>query len=346
MSEKPQLTIVEEGIAQQCNLATLKSFITPNDLFYIRSHFPAPRLNKSSWKLKIAGEVQKPFTLTLADLEKLPQRTITVTMECAGNGRTSLQPAVPGLQFHVGAVGTADWTGVPLREVLNRAGLKSSAEEVLMQGADQNPNPKPGESKVYERSLAVEKALDPDTLLVFKMNGEELPLAHGYPVRVIVPGWYGMASVKWLMQIRVLDHKFVGQFQTSSYVMKYPGKKNIEPVTALRVKSLITGPAENSVLALSKQKIAGLAWSQAGIERVEISTDGGKIWSRAVVEPPKSRHAWQSWTFDWQPSTSGDFMLLARASDKAGNIQPMEPEWNEQGYEINPIHRVSVRVTK
>jgi hypothetical protein len=155
-----------------------------------------------------------------------------------------------------------------------------------------------------------------------------------------------MASVKWLTRIRVLDHKFIGQFQTSSYVMKYPGKKNVEPVTTLRVKSLITEPAESSVLAPSKQKISGVAWSFAGIERVEISTDGGKSWSRAAVESLSSPHAWQNWSFDWQPAKSGEHTLSVRATDKVGNVQPMEPEWNEQGYEINPIHRISVRVTK
>jgi DMSO/TMAO reductase YedYZ molybdopterin-dependent catalytic subunit len=344
MSDSPKLDVLKEDMASETNLPAMRTFITPNDLFFVRSRYPAPSIAKSSWTLTIEGEVENTLELTLDDLLKLPQKTLPVTMECAGNGRTSLDPPAPGLQFGTGAVSTAEWTGVPLFHILEQAKLKASAIELCMQAADQNPEKGEDQPEFYERGLILEKALDPDTLLVFQMNGEELPLEHGFPVRVIVPGWYGMASVKWLTRIVALDHSYEGHFNINEYVIKNAGEET-KQVSTLLVKSLVTNPSENASLPLGSQKITGVAWSAAEIDHVDVSTDGGSSWNQAVLEEPKSRYAWRHWSYTWDASESGGYVIMSRAFDTQGNSQPDIAHWNELGYKINPVHSVPVVVS-
>ena len=340
--DDPKLTVVQEGVAEECNLATLRHHITPNELYFVRSRYPTPKIQREQWRLVVGGLVENPLRLSYEELLAMPQKTFAVTMECAGNGRVHLDPPAPGLQFNEGAIGTAEWTGVPLSHILEMAGVKPSAVEVLMEGADQNPEPNSPEGEVYQRGLALDKAFHPDTLLAIKMNGVELPASHGYPVRAIVPGWYGMASVKWLMNIELISEPFEGHFQKSEYVIKLPDGSAPKPVTKLLVKSYITSPEESDSYDVGPVTVSGVAWSGEGLERVEVSVDNGETWANAALQKAASEYSWSAWSFNWEPNTSGEYVVMARAIDKKGNIQPFEPEWNELGYEINPVHRVSV----
>ena len=338
----PKLTIVKEGVAEECNIATLRSQITPNELFFVRSRYPTPEINRDEWRLTVGGQVETPLSLSFEDLQKMPQKTFAVTMECAGNGRVHLDPPAPGLQFNEGAIGTAEWTGVPLAHILEMAGVKPKAVEVLMEGADQNPEPNSSEGEVYQRGLGLDKAMHPDTLLAIKMNGQELPASHGYPVRAIVPGWYGMASVKWLKNIELITEPFEGHFQSNEYVIKLPDGSDPKPVTKLLVKSYITAPEERESFGVGPVSVAGVAWAGDGLSNLEVSVDGGVTWHPAQLEDPLSSYAWSAWEFKWEPTAPGEYVVMARATDTQGNSQPLEPEWNELGYEINPVHRVSV----
>ncbi|MBM3941699.1 MAG: sulfite oxidase [SAR202 cluster bacterium] len=336
---------------EEAILTSLDSLITPAERFYIRSHFSqVPRLDGRTWKLTVGGEVRRPLTLSLADLKTMPAVEQAATLECAGNSRSYVKPPVEGLAFLHGAVSTGWWKGVPLAQVLAQAGLKDTAKEVVFQGADHGREEEHGEAVElsYERSLPVGKAMQPDTLLAYQMNGEDLTPEHGYPVRLVTPGWYAMASVKWLTSIRVDSQPFDGFFQGRRYVMINEGPEHRiqrEPVTLLRVKSLFTSPRHGEVVQLGRFNLHGVAWSGAGpVVKVEVSFNGGRHWRQARLVGEDHPNAWRRWELDWRVAEPGHFILMVRATDAAGNTQPKNIPWNFRGYANNAIHAIAVEV--
>lgn len=317
--------------------------LTSNDRFFIRANFNIPLISPESWRLSIGGAVRNAQTLTLADLQGLPARTLAATMECAGNGRSYLPPPTEGNQFKYGAVSAASWTGASLSQVLDAAGPSPDTVEIKFTGYDQGFEKKVGAEIHFERSLPLEAAQHPDTMLVWEMNGEPLPPEHGGPVRLIVPGWYGVASVKWVTEISALTEPYTGYFQTKKYII--PRDDGIiSPVQERRPRSLIVEPAENAELPAGPQTLRGLAWSgNCSVERVEVSFDGGASWQIARLQAPISSYAWQHWSIDWNPAP-GAYLLETRATDARGRVQPAEGEWNLLGYCNNGIQQVKVTV--
>ncbi len=320
----------------------LQSWLTPNPLFYVRNHFDIPSVDTATWRLTVNGQVERPLELECEDVRRFPKQTISVTLECAGNNRSDLNPLVPGNPFQTGAVSTAVWGGVPLSELLKRAGIERGAKEVLFEGCDTGVTAPGKTSEPYLRSLPLDVAMHPDTLLAYEMNGEQLSQAHGYPLRLIVPGWYGMASVKWLRRISILDYSFEGFFQTDRYIVENENGKP-EPLKNIAVKSRISWPQPGATLDMQPHVVTGYAWSGCGlISRVEVSSDGGETWELAELVGPRERYAWQQWNFAWEPPAPGHYTLKARAQDERGNVQPMQPKWNRLGYMVNGVQSVCV----
>ena len=340
-----RVTIEREPMIGETPQRALDSWLTPTTLFYVRNHFDIPDIRCSEWKLHVDGVVTRDSHLTLHELKKLPCVTLPVTMECAGNNRSDLDPPAPGNQFQNGAVSTAYWAGVPLKDVLTIAGVGASAREVLFEGHDSGI-PAPGEPEMpYMRSLPIDVALHPDTLLVYEMNGRALPKEHGYPLRLMVPGWYGMASVKWLKRISVLDINYEGFFQTDRYIIEDEAGKTV-PLSSMGVKSVIGSPDEGDAVRMGGVCVRGTAWSGSQrISAVDVSCDGGETWTRADVVGPSERYAWQRWSYCWNPPAPGEYTLMSRAIDACGNVQPMKTHWNRLGYMVNGVRptRVSVR---
>jgi DMSO/TMAO reductase YedYZ molybdopterin-dependent catalytic subunit len=275
------VTVETEPFVGETPFEAIQSWITPSSLYYARNHFPIPSIDVSRWTLAVDGQVAKRKELGLSELLDLPRKTMVATMECAGNNRVDLDPPVGGNQFGGGAVSTALWAGVSLSDVLERADVGANAVEVLFEGADSG-EPVPGRPVVhYLRSLPMDAALGPDTILAHEMNGERLSEDHGHPLRLVVPRWFGMASVKWLRRITVLDRPFDGYFQTEKYVLKSAGLPPT-PLTRMFVKSLISSPRHGEVFPLKEHKVMGLAWSGTGaVDRVELSDDFGETWRPA-----------------------------------------------------------------
>ena len=333
-------------------LSGFADYITPIDRFFVRTHVAVPAVNLASWRLKVEGEVTAPLTLTMQDLRALPSVELVAVVECAGNGRRFYDPPVPGVQWGNGAVGNGRWRGVRLADVLRKAGIKDSAREVLFGGADVPLGTMPD----FERSVPIKKALDANTLLAYDMNGEPLPVKHGFPLRAIVPGWAGDSSTKWVTSIRVLDREHDGFWMKRAY--RHPGKavapgtlvapEQMQPVTSLRIKSVIAGPTEGEFLRVGTPVlIRGTAWSgDAGpVEAVDVSVDGGRRWSPAALRrDQRTRFGWRQWEFNWTPSQDAYYTVLARARDAAGNIQPLDQEWNPSGYGWNVVPRVRINV--
>ena len=345
------IQVSEDPCCREASLPSLDTWLTPVERFYVRNHFSnIPQLDTATWRLTVEGEANTPLGLSYDELTRLPHTTVVATLECAGNSRSALVPPGEGLAFRHGAVSTAAWRGVSLRRILLQAGMKETAQAVLFEGADIGSEEEEGQSfeLAYQRSLPLEKALHPDTLLAYEMNGTTLTPAHGFPIRLVVPGWYGMASVKWLVQVRVLDRPFDGFFQGRRYVFLNEGGTSEappEPVAVLRVKSLITRPRMGEVLPPGAYTIRGFAWSGAGhIHTVEVSTNGGRHWQVTTLSGTPVPNAWRPWEFPWQVSTLGRVILMARATDTAGNTQPSMAPWNYRGYANNSIHVVPVEV--
>ena len=326
--------------------ALIGGVVMPNAHFYVRNHFQIPNLDASTWRLEIGGLVERPLRLSLRDLQNMRSETRVVTLECAGNGRSMLDPPVPGEQWNFGAVSTAEWTGVPLVEVLDRAGVKRDAREVLLRGADGGTLAGRTDTMRYERSLSVDDARGSDALLAYAMNGEPLPIQHGYPLRVIVPGWYAVTSVKWLTEIEVIGQPFTGHFQTDSYFYEWQrdGLVVREPVTLQRVRALITEPRPGEAVERGELAIRGVAWSGAApIARIEVSVGGG-AWQDARLVGERKRHSWQWWELITRVDQPGTIAVRARATDLASRTQPDVPEWNRLGYGNNAVREVSVQV--
>ncbi|HZY88432.1 MAG TPA: sulfite oxidase, partial [Gemmataceae bacterium] len=278
-----RITRQKDPVNLESPFAALNSFITPNNLHYIRNHYAMPELDAKEWRLKVSGAVERPLELTYAQLRELPTRTVAVTLECAGNGRAFLEPKAKGVQWELGAVSTAEWTGVPLGLVLERAGLRAGAVDVVLEGADSGVpgnEPKPPGKVTFSRGLPLAKARRPEVLLAYKMNGADLPKAHGFPARAVVGGWYGMASVKWLTRVVVTDRPFHGYDQTADYAVweKLDGIPTLTPIGGIDVKSSISRPAAGEAVPAGKDyTVRGFAWAgEAGVAKVEVSADGGK----------------------------------------------------------------------
>lgn len=322
--------------------------ITPIDQFYVRSHHYTPQVDVEAHTLKVTGEVGTALTIAMRDLKKMPKVELVGVMECAGNGRAFYTPRMPGLQWTNGGVGNARWAGVRLADVLKKAGIKATAKHIVFDGADVPVGTMPK----FQRSIPVKKALDPDTMLAYEMNGQALPLSHGAPLRVVVPGWGGDCWVKWVTGIQVLDHEFEGFFMKTGY--RHPGKgvppgtavdpAQMKPVESVRVKSVIATPKDNVVMAQGVARIAGAAWSgENPLAKLEVSTDGGKTWAMARFTSSNGRWGWQTWDYMWN-AAPGSYRVMARATDAAGNSQPVEQEWNPSGYLWNVIQTVKVEV--
>jgi DMSO/TMAO reductase YedYZ molybdopterin-dependent catalytic subunit len=327
-----------------------KAWLTPNEHHYVRSHLRTPNVNLNNWSLAIEGEVNQSLKLTMNDIHTFREVNQTVTLECSGNGRVYSDPPVPGIQWEKGAVGTARWTGVSLREVLTRAGIKSNAKHIIMNGADEPP----GSAPDFVRSIPIEKAMHPDTLLAYKMSGQDIPMEHGFPLRLIVPGWEAAASTKWIINIRVSETEADGFFYKTAYRIPNrsvsPGTavdpKDMVPYTRLDVKSIFTYPLENANVHLgSSIDLRGFAWAgEADITRVEISTDSGRTWTAASLDPERAKYAWRRFRRTWTPERAGSFVVMSRATDSQGRTQPLVPSWNPAGYLYNVIDRVRINV--
>jgi DMSO/TMAO reductase YedYZ molybdopterin-dependent catalytic subunit len=329
----------------------LDGFQTPADLFYVRCHFPTPRLQPEAYKLTVEGAVARKLELTYRQVLALPSKTLPVTLECAGNGRSSLGPEVKGVPWGAGAVSTAAWTGVPLKALLARAGVSNDAVEVVLEGADSGViknDPRPEGPIPFARSLPLKKALSPDVLLAHKMNGADLTPAHGFPLRAVVGGWYGMASIKWLTRIVVVERPFRGYFQSVDYTVWRRGDfgLSLDPITTMEVKASIARPKADEVLPAGKDaRVHGAAWAgEAEVEKVEVSTDGGKTWSAAELIDKAVRLCWRRWALTWRKPAAGKHTLLARATDSCGNVQPLARDPSRRNYVITHCQPVEVTV--
>jgi DMSO/TMAO reductase YedYZ molybdopterin-dependent catalytic subunit len=310
--------------------------VMPNAKFYVRNHFGIPDLEPASWRLHLGGLVDRHLSLGLAQLRAMPSASAVITLECAGNGRAGLKPPVPGEQWGIGAVSTAEWTGVPLTEVLDRAGVQAMAQEVVFRGADRGQVDGHGERVYFERSMPVNMVGQAGALLAYAMNGEELPAWHGYPLRLVVPGWYAVASVKWLTGIELIAQPFRGHFQADRYHI------HGNPLSLQRVRSLIIEPAPGAMAGPGDITIRGVAWSGvAPIARVEVSIDGAP-WRPATPVGEPRRHSWQWWELPVRLPGPGDITIRARATNTARQTQPDQPQWNPLGYANNSIHEVHV----
>ena len=342
--EELQLALRNSGMP----LEALRYPITPTGLHYLLIHYDIPGVNADKWCLEITGLVAKPFDLTLEEIKKRQRQTVPVTMECAGNGRALFAPRRISQPWLLDAIGTAEWTGTPLRAILQEAGVNRDAAEIVFTGLDQGVE---GEQiQFYQRSLTVDEAMRDEVLLVYEMNGEPLPPQHGYPLRLLKPGWYGMASVKWLDRIEAVAEPFQGYQMARAYRYAQTADGPGEAVNVIRPRALMIPPGipdfmtRRRLVDAGPVTLAGKAWvGHGGVSRVEVSVDGGSTWREAELGESASPFAWRSWTFVWN-ATPGAHMLHVRASDANGTVQPVNQEWNFGGYGNNGVQRVNVLV--
>ena len=341
-----QLSTRNHGIL----LEALRYEITPVGLHYLLTHFDIPLVEASTWRLRVNGSVARAVSLSLDDLRAMPTTKRVLTMECAGNGRAFLDPRPASQPWLLEAVGTGEWTGVELNHVLALAGLRESSVEVVLTGADRGVDG--GIEQAYQRSLTLEEVASTGVLLAYDLNGTPLPPQHGFPLRVVVPGWYGMSNVKWLMSITAVEQPFTGYQQAVSYRLRQNEHDVGEPIRRILPRSLMIPPgipeflSRARVVPAGECLIVGRAWSGfASITSVEVSTDGGTTWAPAELDGQQvDKASWIGWQFSW-PATPGDHELCCRATDGNGNTQPDWPQWNRGGYTNNSIQRVAVRVT-
>ena len=326
------------------------SLLTPNDAFFVRysmGRLPLD-LKVEDWRLAVGGHVARPLSLSLAELKAMPTAEIIAVNQCSGNSRGFSEPRVGGGQLAHGAMGNARWTGVPLRAVLSAAGVKEGAVDVVFDGADGPVLPTGHE---FAKSLAVDHAADGEVLLAWAMNGAPLPFLNGFPLRLVVPGWFGTYWVKHLERITVLDRPFDGHFMAKTYRMPdndcgcvEPGTKpeRTVPITRLRVRSFITSVQDGAQLKAGRQDLAGFAFDGgAGIRRVMVSADGGSSWAEAQLDADMGRYAFRGWRAVVELGR-GAHLLMARAETMGGELQPMVATWNPSGYARNVVERVKV----
>ena len=327
----------------------LRYDVTPPGLHYLLIHYDIPQIDADAWRLRVGGLVTRPLELSLSDLRQRTAVTRAVTLECAGNGRALLEPRPLSQPWLLEAVGNAEWTGVPLRDVLEEAGVEPGSAELVFTGLDRGVE---GEiEQAYERSLSIDESMREDVLLAFAMNGQALPPQHGAPLRLVVPGWYGMTSVKWLSRVTAVGEEFGGYQMATSYRFRSDPDEVGEAVTRIRPRSLMIPPGipefltRSRVLAAGTHEVRGRAWSGLGaIERVEFSDDGGRTWADTRLDAPHhDSTAWRGWSIEWDASP-GERVLCCRATDSTGAAQPLEPGWNVGGYANNAVQRVTATV--
>jgi sulfite oxidase len=328
----------------------LDSFLTPLDAFYVRSHMPGPaQVDEAAWRLTVNGEASSPVTLSLAELRQMPVATVTVTLECAGNGRAFFDPPVAGIQWRKGAVGTSTWTGVRLADLLKRVGASATATHVWASGADRPLGTQPP----FVRQVPMAKAIDPGTLVAWQMNGQPIPAVHGFPLRLVVPGWEGAYAIKWLNTLTVASKEHDGFWVQTGY--RYPTRrvapgaavdaKDMAPLTGLVVKSLITRPLDGAVVAPGRVAVAGFAWAgEVDIARVDVSTDAGATWQAARLTGQAEKFAWRRFEFDFDATRPEAYTILSRATDARGAAQPIAPQWNPSGYLWNAPDQIRIEV--
>jgi len=345
--EELQLAARNHGLP----LEALRWDVTPVGLHYLLTHYDIPVVDPTSWRLEIDGLVERPLSLSLDDLRARPAVDVVSTMECAGNGRVHVEPHVVSQPWLLEAVGTGRWRGAALAPLLEEAGVGDRAVEVLFEGLDRGVEGE--EEQVYARSLPLGEAMRDDVLLAYDVNGAALPPQHGFPLRLLVPGWYGMTSVKWLARIRVLDRPFDGYQQRHSYRLRQEEGETGEPLSRIQVRALMVPPGipeyltRARVVQAGECVLEGRAWSgEAEVAGVDVSTDGGESWADAELEPDSlGRWAWRRWRYEWN-AEPGEHELCCRARDDAGNVQPLESPWNVGGYANNAVQRVAVTVTE
>jgi sulfane dehydrogenase subunit SoxC len=331
-------------------LEALRWDVTPVGLHYLLTHYDIPDVDPTAWRLEVDGLVERPFSLSLEDVRARPALELAVTMECAGNGRARIEPHVVSQPWLLEAVGTARWRGTPLAPLLEEAGVREGAVEVLFAGLDRGVEGE--EEQSFARSLPLAEALRDDVILAYEINGAPLPPQHGFPLRLLVPGWYGMTSVKWLSRITLVDEPFDGYQQRHSYRLRQEEDEDGEPLSRMQVRALMVPPGLPEFLSRARFVpvgpcvLEGRAWSGgAAIEGVEVSVDGGETWAEAELGAASlGRWAWRSWRYVWD-AAPGEYELCCRARDAAGNVQPLEPPWNVGGYANNAVQRIPVTVT-
>jgi DMSO/TMAO reductase YedYZ molybdopterin-dependent catalytic subunit len=351
--EQPLVVRVSRPLDAETPLEAFSSWLTSNPRFFVRSHFGPPAsdlMQESVWRLRVQGLVDRPLTLSVGDLRQFEEVTVTAVLQCSGNGRAFYEPHAPGVQWERGAVGNARWTGVRLRDVLQRAGIKPSARHVQMQGADR---PVSERTPQFVRSIPLAKALHCDTLLATRMNDEPLPLLHGAPLRLITPGWMAESCMKWLTDLTVQEDEAQGYYMETAY--RYPSepivpdkpaeKTRMLPVETMVVKSVIVQPTDEMVVRRGPVIIGGVAWTGEGrIARVDVSTNEGRTWQEAELLSEDVPYAWCQWRFLWQAKEAGPHTIVSQATDDGGHVQPPTSPWNPGGFLWNGMDRVRVRV--
>jgi DMSO/TMAO reductase YedYZ molybdopterin-dependent catalytic subunit len=332
-------------------LEVLREAVTPIGLHYLLIHYDIPRVDGASWRLAVDGHVSKELSLDLGALRSLPSHEVVATMECAGNGRARLAPRPVSQPWLLEAVGTGRWRGALLRDVLEQSGVATEATEVLFTGLDRGIENE--EEQFFQRSLALPDALAPDVLLAYELNGVPLPPQHGFPLRLLVPGWYGMTNVKWLARITLLDEPFTGYQQARGYRLREHEDDEGEPLSRIHPRALMAPPGIPDFMSRERTAkagtvtIEGRAWSGlAPVTAVEVSTDDGATWQEARLDPPElGPWAWRHWSYDWN-AEPGRHVLACRARDEAGNEQSTEQRWNVGGYANTDVQRVVVTVVE
>jgi DMSO/TMAO reductase YedYZ molybdopterin-dependent catalytic subunit len=352
LSDSVDVTLEELQLATRNHgmpLEALRYPVTPVGLHYVLTHYDIPSVDVAGWRLRVGGLVRRELALSLDDIRARPSVRMRVTMECAGNGRALLAPRPISQPWLAEAVGTGEWGGTPLRLLLEEAEVDGAAVEVLFAGLDRGMEGE--EEQSYERSLPVGEAHRDEVLLAYELNGQPLPPQHGFPLRLVVPGWYGMASVKWLERITVLDRPFDGYQQQRSYRLRQAEGEEGEPLTRMLPRALMVPPGipefltRERLVELGRCQLEGRAWSGSGpVTRVQVSTDGGTSWDDAEVESPATPWSWAAWRYLWEPEAPGRYELMCRARDAAGNEQPVDPPWNLGGYANNAAQRIAVTV--
>jgi DMSO/TMAO reductase YedYZ molybdopterin-dependent catalytic subunit len=345
-----KIVLSEEPLVLETPLEELAEFITPAKSFYVRNHFSVPKIDKNKWRLRVEGEIEKPFDINFDELTKLEAKKIPAMLECAGNSRSFLEPKVKGVQWRIGGVGNAEWIGVPLSILLERAGVKKGATEIIFEGADRGKleDPKSPRGEIhFARSIPITKGRD--VVLAYKMNDGDLPAEHGFPVRALVPGWYAVASVKWLQRIIITDKPFGGYYQTLDYAYwkRDAGQARLVALSEMQTKAVITEPADGETIpANSNVRVRGAAWTGNGeIKKVELNADGGSRWNDAKLLGESKPNAWRLWEFDWKtPTKSGSATLIARATDSKGGTQPLDRDPDRGTYMINHLLPITVEV--
>jgi len=352
--DAPEGTVADPGITQAelrlaarnhgLPLEALRYDVTPPGLHYLLSHYDIPAVDAAAFRLEIGGSVERPLELGLDELRRRERVELPVTFECAGNGRALMQPRPLSAPWLTEAVGTAVWAGTPLLELLDEADMRPEAIEVLLSGLDSGLEG--GVPQAYERALSTADL--EGALLAYEMNGAPLPPQHGFPLRLVVPGWYGMTNVKWLHRITVLDAPFEGYQNAVSYRLYGAEGEPGDPVTRMLPRSLMVPPGVPDFFTRDRHvepgavTLFGRAWSGYGpVERLEVSTDGGESFAPATLERPLGEAAWCGWRFEWE-AQPGEHVLCSRATDTAGNAQPLEPPWNLKGYANNAVERIPV----